>query len=77
MSKNRAKRKQQQEHETALQKKRSLNLKLKKITNSEDSALQEKIAEILAEAELIDIRPEGLVTKGKDGKIRVHFLALQ
>jgi hypothetical protein len=77
MSKNRAKRKQQQEHETALEKKRSLNLKLEDITKSEDNVLQAKIAEILAEEELIDIRPEGLVTKGKDGKIRVHFLAFQ
>lgn len=77
MSKNRAKRKQQQEHETALQKKRALDLKLEKIRNSEDRVLQAKIAEILAEEELIDIRPEGLVTKGKDGKIRVRFLALQ
>jgi len=77
MSKNRAKRKQRQEHETALQKKRALDIKLENITNSGDNALQAKIAEILAEEELIDIRPEGLVTKGKDGKIRAHFLALQ
>jgi len=77
MSRNRAKRKHQQEHETALQKKRALDIKLKNITNSGDNALQAKIAEILAEEELIDIRPEGLVTKGKDGKIKIRFLALQ
>jgi len=77
MNKNRAKRKNQQEHETDLQKKLELEVKLKSITNSGDSALQEKIAAILAEEELVDIRPEGLVTKGKDGRIRVHFLALQ
>ena len=77
MSKNRAKRRKPQEHENDLQKKRALEAKLKSITNSGDDALQEKIAAILAEEELVDIRPEGLVTKGKDGKIRVHFLALQ
>ncbi len=76
MSKNRSKRRRRQEHETDLQRKLSLDVKLKTITNSGDDALQAKIAEILAEEELVDIRPEGLVTKGKEGKIRVHLLAL-
>jgi hypothetical protein len=76
MSKNRSKRRRRQEHETDLQRKLSLDAKLKAITNSGDDALQAKIAEILAEEELVDIRPEGLVTKGKEGKIRIYLLAL-
>ena len=73
MSKNRPKRSKRQEHKKDLQKKEALERELESIIDSADSALQEKIAAILADEELIEIRPEGLVTKGKDDKTRVHF----
>ena len=73
MSKNRPKRAKRYGHKKALQKKQELEQELENIISSADSALQEKIATILEDEELLEIRPEGLVTKGKDGKTRVHF----
>jgi hypothetical protein len=73
MSKNRPKRAKRHEHKKDLQKKQALEQELENIISSADSALQEKISAILADEELIEIRSEGLVTKGKDGKTRVHF----
>jgi hypothetical protein len=40
---------------------------------SADDTLRAKIAAILADGELVEIRPEGLVTRGEDGKTHVHF----
>jgi hypothetical protein len=73
MSKNRPKRAKRHEHKKDLQKKHALEQELENIIGSADTALQEKIAAILADEELVEIRPEGLVTKGQDGKTRVHF----
>ena len=73
MSRNRPKRAKRQEHKKDLQKKQALEQELENIIDSADDALQAKIAAILADEELIEIRPEGLVTRGKDGKTRVHF----
>jgi hypothetical protein len=73
MSRNRPKRAKRQEHKKDLQKKQMLERELENIIGSADNALQEKIAALLADEELVEIRPEGLVTKGKGGKTRVHF----
>ncbi len=73
MSKNKAKRTKREEHRKDLQKKRSLEQELETIIGSADTAVQEKITEILANEQLVDIRPEGLVTKVEDGKTRIHF----
>jgi hypothetical protein len=73
MSKNRSKRSKQEEHKKDLQKKQALKRELEKIIDSADNTQQEKIKKILADEELIDLRPEGLVTKSKGGKTRVHF----
>lgn len=73
MSKNRPKRSKLEEHKTDLQKKQALKRELENIIDSADNTQQEKIKKILADEELIDLRPEGLVTKDKSGKTRVHF----
>jgi len=73
MSRNRPKRAKRQEHKKDVQKKQALERELERIIDSADDALRAKLVAILANEELIEIRPEGLVTKGTDGKIRVHF----
>ena len=73
MSRNRPKRTKRQEHKKDVQKKQALARELENILDSADNAQQEKIKKILADEELVELRPEGLVTKGKDGKTRVHF----
>ncbi len=73
MSKNRPKRSKLEEHKTDLQKKQALKRELENVIDSADNTQQEKIKKILADEELIDLRPEGLVTKDKGGKTRVHF----
>ena len=73
MSRNRPKRSKRKEHKKDLQKKQALERELENIIDSADNAQQEKIKKILADEELIEIRPEGLVTKDKDDKTRVHF----
>ncbi|HUV03306.1 MAG TPA: hypothetical protein VMW67_07740 [Desulfobacteria bacterium] len=73
MSRNRPKRTKRQEHKKDVQKQQALERELENIVDSADNAQQEKIKKILADEELVEIRPEGLVTKDKDGKTRVHF----
>ncbi|HDS44954.1 MAG TPA: hypothetical protein ENN68_02465 [Methanomicrobia archaeon] len=73
MSRNRAKRAKQQAHKSDQQKKLAREQELKALLASADDALRAQIAAILAEEELVEIRPEGLVTKGEDGKTHVHF----
>ena len=73
MSRNRPKRTKRQEHKKDVQKKQALERELERIIDSADNAQRERITKILADEELVEIRPEGLVTKGKDGKTRVHF----
>jgi hypothetical protein len=73
MSRNRAKRAKQQAHKSDLEKKLARERELEALLASADDALRAKIAAILADEELVEIRPEGLVTRGGDGKTRVHF----
>jgi hypothetical protein len=73
MSRNRAKRAKQQAHKSDLQKKLARERELEALLASADDTLRAKIAAILADGELVEIRPEGLVTRGEDGKTHVHF----
>jgi hypothetical protein len=73
MSRNRAKRAKQQAHKSDLEKKLARERELEALLVSADDALRAQIAAILADEELVEIRPEGLVTRGEDGKTRVHF----
>jgi len=73
MSRNRAKRAKQQAHKSDQEKKLARERELEALLASADDALRAKIAAILADEELVEIRPEGLVTRGEDGKTHVHF----
>ncbi len=73
MSRNRAKRAKQQSHKSELEKKQARERELEALLASADDALKAKIAAILADEELVELRPEGLVTEGEDGKRHVHF----
>ncbi|MGC9445033.1 MAG: hypothetical protein ACP5E9_08950 [Candidatus Methanospirareceae archaeon] len=73
MSRNRAKRAKQQAHKSDEQKQQTRARELEALLASADDALRAQIAAILADEELVEIRPEGLVTKGEDGKTHVHF----
>ena len=73
MSRNRPKRTKRQEHKKDVQKQQALERELANIVDSADNAQREKIRKILADEELVELRPEGLVTRDKDGRTRVHF----